>query len=209
MFRIIGWCAMLGSVLALAYLRFRRTGSALAFMPWLVDNGKRFLQGRRFSGFREWTDRHLIRPNPPRQRWVFLGMMLSFLLLSLSGFLFALLLGRPMFGIFLMGHLGLGAVFAVCLAGVVLIRARIYRLDLPALQGEEPRGASPASRWLFWIFVLSGLMLVTTALLMMLPLFAQSLHFMTVEIHRYSALAAVLAAAAFAVENLDRPGGLD
>jgi len=209
MFRIIGWSALLGSALVLAYLRHRRTGSSATFMPWFIDRVRGVLRDRRFQGVQEWIDRHLIRPNPPRLRWVFLGMVLSFLLLALSGLLFSLLLGRPMFGIVLMGHVSLGAVFSLCLVGVVLIRARIYRLDLPEQRGEEPPDVSPASRWLFWIFVLSGLMLVTSALLMMLPLFAQSLHVMTVEIHRYSALGAVLAAAAFAVLNLDSPGGRD
>ncbi len=207
MFRILGWCAVLGSALALAYLRFRRTGPSVAFIPWLIARVKSALIDRRFRGVQEWSHRHLIGPNPPRQRWVFLGLALSFLILALSGFFFALLLGRPMFGIVLMSHVSLGAVFALCLVGVVLIRARVYRLDLPEQRGGDTREVSSASRWLFWMFVLSGLMLVATALLMMVPLLAQSLHIMTVEVHRYSALAAVLAAAAFAVVNLDSPGG--
>ena len=44
---------------------------------------------------------------------------------------------------------------------------------------------------------------------MMLPLFAQPGHVLIVELHRYSALAAVLSALAFAVLNLASPGGGD
>jgi cytochrome b subunit of formate dehydrogenase len=82
--------------------------------------------------------------------------------------------------------------------------------------GDEshPRGAQDGrllfvTRLLFWVFAGSGLLLIVTALLMMLPWLAQPGHVRILDLHRYSALISVLSASAFAVLNLDTPGGMD
>jgi hypothetical protein len=151
-----------------------------------------------------------VRPNPPRQRWIFLGLVLSFLYLALSGFVFALFFTGPLCGIFLMAHVSLGGLFAVCLALATLLRARVYDFG----DATDPRGAQSGrlllyTRLLFWIFAASGLLVIVSALFMMLPWFAQPAHAGLLDLHRYCALICVLTALAFAVLNLDTPGGPD
>ncbi len=207
-FKIISWVSLLGAVLGLSYFRFKKQKHSLSFILWVRDSLiKRFNLGRASAAV-EWFDLHVVRPNPQAQRWIFIGLVFSFLYLALSGFFFALIFPRPLTGLFLMAHVGLGGVFAVCLAGVVILRARVYDLSQP----EDPRAAQSGtllliSRLLFWAFVISGLALVLTALFMMLPLFAQAGHVRIVETHRYCALVSVLSAGAFAVLNLDTPHG--
>ncbi len=207
-FRIISWVSLLAAVLGLSYYRFKKQKEFQSFAMWMRVSLGKMIKERRTAGAADWYDLHLVRPNPLSQRWIFIGLVLSFLYLALSGFFFALFFPRPLLGIFLMAHVGLGGVFAVCLAGVVFFRARVYDFS----QTDDPRGSQAGSmllfsRLLFWIFVGSGLALVLTALFMMLPLLAQPGHIKIVDVHRYSALTAVLSALTFAVFNLDTPHG--
>lgn len=207
-FKIISWVSLLGTALGLSYFRFKKHKDSPSFAVWMRDSLQIKIKEQRTSAAADWFDLHLVRPNPLPQRWIFIGLVFSFLYLALSGFFFALFFPRPLHGIFLMAHVGLGGVFAVCLVGVVIFRARIYDFS----QMDDPRGSQSGamlltSRILFWVFVISGLTLVLTALFMMLPLFAQPGHVKIVYTHRYSALTAVLSALAFAVLNLDIPHG--
>lgn len=210
LFRIVALVTLPSAAAGLAFFRFQRSGSTESFPSWLRGRLTSLLKERRGQGFRDWHAQHLVRPNPPRQRWIFLGMLLSFLYLALSGFVFAVFFSGPLRGIFLMAHVSLGGLFAVCLALVAFIRARVYDFGMDS----DPRGAQTGrplfvSRLLFWVFVCSGLFLTLTALLMMLPWLAQPGHARILDLHRYSSLIAVLSASAFAVFNLDTPGGTE
>ncbi len=210
LFRIVTLVTLPSAAAGLAYFRFRKSGAAEPFPAWLRGRLTSLVKERRGKGLHDWHEQHLVRPNPPRQRWIFLGVLLSFLYLALSGFVFAVFFSGPLRGIFLMAHVSLGGLFAVCLALVVFIRARVYDFGTEA----DPRGAQTGrllfvSRLLFWVFVSSGLLLTLTALLMMLPWFAQPGHAGILDLHRYSALIAVLSASAFAVLNLDTRGGTE
>jgi cytochrome b subunit of formate dehydrogenase len=209
-FRIITLAALPAAALGLAYIRYKKSASSESFLTWWPTRLTAMIKQWRGQGLRDWNQQHLVRPNPPRQRWIFLGLVLSFLYLALSGFVFALFFTGPLRGIFLMAHVSLGGLFAVCLALAVVIRARVYDF------GDEshPRGAQDGrllfvTRLLFWVFAGSGLLLIVTALLMMLPWLAQPGHVRILDLHRYSALISVLSASAFAVLNLDTPGGMD
>ncbi len=209
-FRIITLVALPAAALGLAYVRYKKSASAEPFLTWWPARLTALIKQRRGQGLMDWNQQHLVRPNPPRQRWIFLGLVLSFLYLALSGFVFALFFTGPLRGIFLMAHVSLGGLFAVCLALAVVIRARVYDFS----DESDPRGAQDGrllfvSRLLFWVFAGSGLLLIVTALLMMLPWFAQPGHASILDLHRYSALISVLSASAFAVLNLDTPGGQD
>ncbi len=209
-FRIITFATLPAAALVLAYFRYQRSASTKPFPAWCRDRFGSLVRERRGQGLRDWHVAHLVRPNPPRQRWIFLALVLSFGYLALSGFIFALFFTRPLRGIFLMAHVSLGGLFAVCLALAALIRARTYDFS----DESDPRGAQSGhqlfvSRLLFWTFTGSGLLLIVTALLMMLPWFAQPGHGQILGLHRYSALLSVLSALAFAVHNLDTPGGRD
>jgi len=210
LFRIVALVTLPAAAASLAYFRFRQSGAKEPFPAWMRGRLTGLLKERRGQGLRDWHAQHLVRPNPPKQRWIFLGLILSFLYLALSGFVFAVFFSGPLRGIFLMAHVSLGGLFAVCLALVAFIRARLYDFGLE----KDPRGAQTGwllfvSRLLFWAFVCSGLLLTLTALLMMLPWLAQPGHAWILGLHRYSALIAVLSASAFAVLNLDTPGGTE
>jgi cytochrome b subunit of formate dehydrogenase len=208
MFRIVTLVTLPSAAAGLAYFRYWKSRAAEPFPAWLRGRLTSLVKERRGQGLRDWHEQHLVRPNSPRQRWIFLGMLLSFLYLALSGLVFAVFFSGPLRGIFLMAHVSLGGLFAVCLDLVIFIRARVYDFGVEI----DPRGAQTGrllfvSRLLFWVFAGSGLLLTLTALLMMLPWFAQPGHALILDLHRYSALVAVLSASAFAVLNLDTPGG--
>jgi len=142
---------------------------------------------------------------PGWTKWIIVTMAVSFLFLCGSGFFFAFFIPRGMFGIFLLLHVMTGGVFAVTLAAVIFLRAKDYRLDSPDADTEKCDFCPmlrkvPLSRMikaLFWVFAISGLFLILTALASMLRWFDFSVQIPLLEVHRYSALAAVLSAAAF------------
>ena len=207
-FKIISCVSLLGAVSGLSYFRFKKQKESASFAVWMKNSLQNIIKDRGTSAASDWVDLHLVSPNPLPQRWIFIGLVFSFLYLALSGFFFALFISRPLHGTFLMAHVGLGGLFAICLTGVVIFRARVYDFS----QTDDPRGSQSGvmlliSRLLFWIFVISGLALILTALFMMLPLFPQPGHIKIVDAHRYSALISVLSALAFAVFNLDTPYG--
>jgi len=208
-FRIISLAALAATAWGLGLHRYRKNQMDDSFAAWMMGSVRRLLRTRLVSGPRHWFRQHLLEPNPARQRWIFVGILLSFLYLAASGLGFAIFLPLRLTGIFLTAHVGLGGLFAVCLAAVIFIRGRFYVFRDQPFHGEPPHRPPPSlfSRILFWIFAASGLMLILTALLMMLPLFAQPGLALALDLHRYSALAAVLSSLTFAVLNLDPPGG--
>lgn len=124
------------------------------------------------------------------------GLILSFLYLALSGFAFALIPGRSLFGAFLVLHVMLGGLFALCLTLIVLLRARDFTIGThesgtPFIQEKVVWKA------MFWIFSSAGTVLIATALLPMLPLLTHTGQLIDLSIHRYAALAALLSFSAF------------
>jgi hypothetical protein len=138
-------------------------------------------------------------------KWVFVALSISFLYLAVSGLAFALFSPRGLFGIPLILHVVSGGVFAVSLAADVIVRAKEYSSIIEVFTaGGRPMGyllglfSRPLRQsLLYWVFVLSGLTLISTALLSMLPYFAFRTQLGLVETHRWGALAAALAAMAF------------
>jgi hypothetical protein len=122
---------------------------------------------------------------------------------------------RGLFGITLLLHFTAGVVFAVCLALTAILKAGRYipnpgPLSLPAFSGDLPsgRGIGKVTKvsipdrdiisGLFWVFVLAGFSLTVSAFLPMLPWFHHQGQVILFAWHRWSALAALLAAIAFA-----------
>ena len=137
---------------------------------------------------------------PANQRWIYLGLAFSYSYLVLSGFIFAFLKVR-LFGLILLLHVVIGAVFAVCLCLAVVLRARYYTWNerdwAPA---NLKTRAGKRKVWqivLFWIFITSGLVLVLTALFQMLPAFSLRAQLIILDVHRYAALEILLAGVAF------------
>ena len=93
-------------------------------------------------------------------------------------------------------HVCAGGVFAVSLALALVLRARSYVFS-PEEEKTEKNSSSTRRRIYFWLFIVAGFLLIVTALVMMLPIFSLKVQIDLFEVHRYSALIAVLAAAAF------------
>jgi steroid 5-alpha reductase family enzyme len=87
----------------------------------------------------------------------------------------------------------------LCLA--VLLRARFYTWNVEDLAPANLKTkAGKRKVWqivLFWIFVASGLVLIVTALLQMLPQISLRAQLIIFEVHRYAALEILLAGIAF------------
>ncbi|HZX11201.1 MAG TPA: hypothetical protein VFG01_09685, partial [Acidobacteriota bacterium] len=69
---------------------------------------------------------------------------------------------------------------------------------------KKPRLFLKMKNILFWLFVLSGLSLATTSLLMMIPIFIYQAQKVFFEVHRYSALVSVLTALGFLYTSLSK-----
>lgn len=143
--------------------------------------------------YRSWiTQRY-----PGRQRWVFICLGLSLVYLVLSGFVFALINSIRLFGLLLLLHVVLGGVFAVCLCWAVILRARFYigegqaSPETNAASDLALRAESRMGWWrivFFWIFVVSGVVVIITAWFQMLPQFSIRTQIVILTVHRYAAL---------------------
>lgn len=198
-FIIISIFCLLALFFLLSFHRFRRSPEDRYF-PWLQKRLPIFVKSPWIERTKETYRFWFIQRYPADQRWIYLSLASSYCYLVLSGFLFAFIRVR-LFGSFLLLHVVLGALFAVCLGLAVVLRARFYAwnmedLALPNLKTEEGK----RKIWqivLFWIFVASGLVLVVTALFQMLPQFSLRTQLVIFEVHRYAALEIFLAGIAF------------
>ncbi len=175
------------------------------YIPWLFSRLFAFLKTAGTKGWRERYQQWVVKRHPGRERWVIICLGTSFCLLVASGFPFALLISQRLYGIFLLLHVTLGGVFAVCLPLALILRARHYSFDTEdteygqaaSLPGEKSTSQSLWSKIFFWLFVASGLSLAVTALTLMLPYFTLVAQLDLFEVHRYSALVSLLSAIAF------------
>ena len=184
------------SILGLLYCFWRtsaKSSKGTGFFAWLIIGLSRLFAGETWSRaaakYRDWTTAHY--PGP--LQWIFMGLTLGFGVLVVSGFVFSLLGFWRLRGFPLIAHVGAGGLFAVALALMLWIRSGDYGLgsDSDRKEGHSPHFLRILS---FWVFVLSGLFLLLTALAMMMPLFSTpSLH-ISFTLHRYAALASLLSA---------------
>jgi hypothetical protein len=180
-------------------------GSVLkGYLSWLRHRSGALLKVPWVERARELVQMWIVQRYPPAQRWVFIGLALSGIYLILSGFLFALS-GVRIYGLFLLLHVVLGGLFAVCLCLAVILRARWYVWNPEDFQGEKgvlnlQTKLGVRMLWqiiAFWSFVASGFVLILAALSQMLPFFSLRTQLVFFEIHRYAALGLLLSAIAF------------
>jgi len=177
-----------------------------AYLRWL--GGEFRLAARRDAprAWLAWAKGLKVWHLPVVEKWVFLVFYGSFIYLAASGLVFAFFVPRGLYGIPLLLHVIVGGLFGVSLTLIILVKGKDYllsprrfSLDLQAL---DPRSWSVTvamlQRTLFWLFAAAGLLLILTALLSMLPWLSTPGQRLVFNIHRYSALASVLAALAFA-----------
>lgn len=111
----------------------------------------------------------------------------AFLGLVLTGFYDVLVMNRAMHGWVLLAHVGFGGLFTAVLLAFTVLRA----------EANAPGAVSASSglrKACFWIFAASGLALVLTASLAMIPWLGTVGQVQIVVLHRWAALVAVVAA---------------
>ena len=130
-----------------------------------------------------------------------LALALTFVVLVLTGFVRGLV-GGAWSDWLLLIHVGTGAAFAVVLAALVVLRADACRLG----SGAAPGRFSDAQKVCFWLIALAGLCLILTAAVAMLPLLGTWWQDFIADLHRYAALAALLAGMVYAYLACGRRG---
>lgn len=118
------------------------------------------------------------------------------LLLAFSGFT-ATIIGRPMTGYFLLGHVAVGGVFIVCLAATALWWAEAHG----ASNLKDAEGSGVARKAFFWCFVAFGCGSAVTILLGMVPVFGSEGVAVLSELHRWCALLVVMAGIGFGMSK--------
>lgn len=132
---------------------------------------------------------------PGWKSWVFFGLILSFVFLVLSGFLFAILIPRGLYGLPLLLHVAVGGIFAVCLSLAVVWRARDYTLEF-----NQPF----LLKMMFWMFVVSGLCLIVTSLSSMLFFLSMQIQMGMIRWHRFFAFVSLACVSAFIYYSLNK-----
>jgi hypothetical protein len=214
-FAVITIAAILGEVYWLTYSRFNsrkavpgksQAGLSLAtYFPWLGRSALHSFRPAELkhlqAKYRSWIG----RDDEGWRRWIFVSLEASFVYLAISGFGFAIFSRRGMFGLFLLVHVVAGGIFAICLTVALIFKARDYRSFVKNKSSEKVH-ASLSRMFIsahnlkiifFWAFVISGLLLIATALGSMLPIFSFDAQKVLLEVHRYSALVSLLSAIAF------------
>lgn len=195
-FRVISLLSVLGLLGRLTYLRYKKSTRAgknkllaatAGYFSWVGRRTAEILKPAGRRSLQVFYNNWLSLYPTPWLRWAFIGLSSSFVYLAASGFAFAVFSSRGMYGLPLLVHVVAGGIFSVCLAVVVVFRAQEY-ISFPS---QILRIS------LFWLFVLSGLSLVATALFSMLPYFTFSAQVGLIDVHRYSALVALLSTMAF------------
>jgi hypothetical protein len=198
-FVIVSAICSLALFFLLSYYRFRLSPEDRYF-SWLRNRFPIVIKPPWIERLKEFYGAWFLMRYPANQRLIFLGLAASYLYLVLSGFVFAFA-GVRLFGFFLLLHVVLGALFAVCLCLAVVLRARYYvwrEEDGAAANLKTREGKRKAWQILtFWVFTASGLILVSAALGQMLPSFSLRAQLTLFEFHRYAALGILLAGIAF------------
>jgi hypothetical protein len=207
MYSIIFIVSILALLLTLSIYGFFETKGKAPAASGTVSSGYFFWLVRRvffsIKHLKQSYQKRVVKRYKTGERWILICLSLSYGYLAASGFVFSLA-GIRLQGVFLLLHMLLGGLFAVCLSLAVVFQARFYRFDTPskASQQNKPVLQSTASHrkpsiFLFWIFVACGCLLIATALCLMLPVFSLRTQLDIFAIHRYGALASLLSAISF------------
>ncbi len=142
-----------------------------------------------------------------RKTFYFLTL-LSFLILSLTGFLPVIILGSPISGLSLILHVTLAPLFAVSLAVLTLFWAHHHRFNRNdwqrLLYWIRREKAAPVKQqanpdlWqkiCFWLIVLLSVPVLSSIILSMYPLFGTANQEFLLHLHGYTALCMLMAMA--------------
>jgi len=184
-------CMILSLIIVLSYLRFRTlSGKDLinkhdktwSYASWLIHKTKLVFKISTRANIKKTYNSWKTNHYSGSKKWIFIGSTLSYLILSISGFLFSALGLIRLHGVPLLIHVSFGGIFAACAAMTLLFRSGDYQFE------SSPFRISG----FFWLFVLSVFILIVTALAMMLP-FVSLLWIQTAFVfHRYFAIISVI-----------------
>ncbi|MGB9836989.1 MAG: hypothetical protein ACPLRX_09660 [Candidatus Saccharicenans sp.] len=213
----------LGSILLIVALNLRLTfGRFLQHLPekereisaenfkkylgWIVRWKMSFLRLRTWDRVIDYLISWGKKNYPGWAFWVFLMLVLSYLYLALSGLFFAWFVPRGLFGFPLLLHVAAGALFALSLTVFLFLKAKSYLPETVEKKAGEPTQKGFYCPWLkkslprvylqaisFWVFSLAGFLLALSTLGSMLPYFNYPAQIFFFNLHRWSAVASVLA----------------
>ena len=215
-FRLIAILALPAMIFRLSLFRFQAAASPKgrtpepfrpkAYLAWVGERLSSLAKPESLTRLVKVVEAWLKLHYPGWRIWIWAGLVLSFAYTAVSGLGYALFVPRGLWGVPLLLHVMAGGLLAVCLAAVVVLRARRYGFEPSKGKAEVQcivcpivkRIPVPLARALaFWVFITAGLVLTATALCSMLPWFVYTAQFTFIGVHRYAALAAALAAVAF------------
>ncbi len=201
MFVAIALSSMIALAFVLSLHRYDRQSPMSPYVDWVGSKASELLRDplpRAQSLWEKTLDRW---GEPARTKWVFFCFVLSAALLAVTGFGYAFFSRRGLPGYPLLLHVFAGAVYAISLCLVVILRAGRFALDTKSVaSGVDLSGfrdpslrLSSIRKILFWTLVSAGFLLIASALSSMVPLLPSRGATTMVGVHRYSALCSVLA----------------
>jgi hypothetical protein len=141
---------------------------------------------------------------PLIEQWVFLLFCAGLVFLSLTGFFFAWFITRGLHGYFLLLHVAAGGVFALTLAILVVLRAKLFSSPDIRKGGKISRkpknhiSINPLPAAAAWLVVIAGLFQVISSLVLMMPIFSTEINRDITALHRWVGLLTLLAALFYA-----------
>lgn len=133
---------------------------------------------------------------PILESWAMRIGCISAIVLTLTGFCASVCLGRAMDDYYLLSHIMFGALYALCLAVLAVIRARFCKLIDDA--GDK---YSLTQKVCFWILVFCGVVLIMTVLASMVPVVSSSSQHYLILAHRYAAVLSLIVAGVYAFKR--------
>jgi len=201
MFSVISSILIIVLIAVLLYHSYKKQKRDSPFPVWFFHG---FTSVFRANLTKELKNSYKKNINPffSKTEQIILGsLFFCFFYLFVSGFYFSLFSTHRMFGLPLMLHMIFGCFFALLLCAVLILYANKFNF-LEQETEEKHKLLWNVKRALFWMFILSGLSLVATSFLMMIPIFIYQTQQVFFEIHRYSALVSILTAPGFLYTSL-------
>ena len=137
---------------------------------------------------------------PRLERLVAAAVWISFIVLAFTGFLGATIPGRSLAGFWTLTHVTFSALFAGSLAILLVMRAEACSFADTCQAGRF----SLAQKICFWTIAACGILLILSIVTAMFPVLGTDGQYISTEVHRYSALVALLAAIVYACLALKR-----
>jgi len=129
--------------------------------------------------------------------------VVSVLILIITGFVPTIIMGKTIYGYWLMLHATFGGVFAVCIAGLAVLSSHnnvLNTQDFPSLcglfksqhdaQSQKSciRSGKGLAKLCYWILLAVSVVLILSIILSMFPLFGTDGQELLIAIHRYCGL---------------------